>query len=40
MATAFLYLPVWRTQAAYAFPGVVVIYLLSLPTLLLFLAGW
>ncbi len=42
VATTFLYLPVWRTQAAYAFPGdlVVVIYLLSLPTLLLFLAGW
>lgn len=42
VSTAFLYLPVWRTAAAYAFPGdlIVVVYLLSLPTLVLFLAGW
>lgn len=41
-ATVPLYLPVWRTSAAYAFPGdlVVVLYLMSLPTLVLFLAGW
>ncbi|MGE5549403.1 MAG: complex I subunit 1 family protein [Bacteroidota bacterium] len=41
-ATAFFYVPVWQTRAAYAFPGdlIAVVYLLSLPTLVLFLAGW
>ncbi len=41
-ATAMFYVPVWRTGAAFAFSGdlIVVIYLLSLPTLVLFLAGW
>ena len=42
VATAFLYIPVWRTAAASFFEGdlIIVIYLLSLPTLVLFLAGW
>ncbi len=40
--TAFLYMPVWRTAAVFGFYGdlIVVLYLLSLPTLVLFLAGW
>jgi NADH-quinone oxidoreductase subunit H len=40
--TAFLYLPIWSTNAAYSFNGdlVVVFYLLTIPTLTFFLAGW
>jgi NADH-quinone oxidoreductase subunit H len=40
--TAFLYIPVWGTQAAFSFEGdlVVVFYLLTIPTLTFFLAGW
>ncbi len=40
--TAFLYLPVWSTKAAYSFEGdlIVVFYLLTIPTLTFFLAGW
>lgn len=45
VSTAALYLPVWHYGTApsfNSFPGdlIVVIYLLSLPTLILFLAGW
>jgi NADH-quinone oxidoreductase subunit H len=42
VVTAFIYIPLWSTQSLFPFTGdiVVVIYLLSLPTLLLFLAGW
>ena len=37
-----IYLPLWSTQALSDFPGdlIVVLYLLSLPTLALFLGGW
>ncbi|MCL6588412.1 MAG: NADH-quinone oxidoreductase subunit H [Firmicutes bacterium] len=40
--TAFLYIPIWETKAIFAFPGdlIVVFYLLTLPTLAFFLAGW
>jgi NADH-quinone oxidoreductase subunit H len=40
--TAFLYLPVWSTKAPFPFEGdlIVVFYLLTIPTLTLFLAGW
>ncbi len=40
--TAFLYIPLWRSQALYFFSGdlIVVFYLLTLPTMALFLAGW
>jgi NADH-quinone oxidoreductase subunit H len=40
--TAFLYIPLWGEQALYSFTGdvVVVIYLLTIPTLTLFLGGW
>jgi len=42
VVTAFIYIPLWSTKSPFPFTGdiVVVIYLLSLPTLLLFLAGW
>jgi NADH-quinone oxidoreductase subunit H len=41
-ATALLYIPLWSTQALCAFPGdvVVVLYLLTVPALSFFLAGW
>ena len=40
--TAFLYIPVWGTQRAVSFDGdlIVVLYLLTIPTLTFFLAGW
>lgn len=40
--TAFLYIPIWGAKAAYPFDGdlVVVFYLLTIPTLTFFLAGW
>ncbi len=40
--TAFIYIPVWGPSSPLPFTGdlVVVVYLLSVPTLLLFLAGW
>lgn len=40
--TAFLYVPVWGANALFSFPGdsVVVLYLLTIPTLCLFLGGW
>lgn len=40
--TAFLYVPVWGPRALLAFPGdaVVVLYLLTVPTLCLFLGAW
>ena len=42
VATAFICLPVWSAQSLRPFTGdiVVVIYLLSLPVLILFLMGW
>jgi NADH-quinone oxidoreductase subunit H len=40
--TAFLYIPLWSTQALFSFKGdlVVVMYLLTIPTLTYFLGGW
>ena len=40
--TAFLYIPLWSLDAPFAFDGdlVVVLYLLTVPTLTFFLAGW
>ena len=40
--TSFLYIPLWQSQAVYSFKGdlIVVFYLLTLPTMALFLAGW
>jgi NADH-quinone oxidoreductase subunit H len=40
--TAFLYIPMWRTQAVSSFSGdlIVVLYLLTIPTLTFFLGGW
>lgn len=42
VVTAFIYIPLWSAESPFPFTGdiVVVIYLLSLPTVLLFLAGW
>lgn len=39
---AFLYVPIWGTQALFSFSGdvIVVLYLLTIPTLTFFLAGW
>jgi NADH-quinone oxidoreductase subunit H len=40
--TAFIYIPVWGTKALFSFDGdvIVVLYLLTIPTLTFFLAGW
>jgi NADH-quinone oxidoreductase subunit H len=40
--TAFLYMPLWSNQALFSFKGdlVVVLYLLTVPTLTYFLGGW
>lgn len=40
--TAFFYIPLWGKQALYYFNGdiIVVLYLLTIPTLTLFLGGW
>jgi len=40
--TAFIYIPVWGTKALFSFSGdvIVVLYLLTIPTLTFFLAGW
>lgn len=40
--TAFIYIPVWGTKALFSFNGdvIVVLYLLTVPTLTFFLAGW
>jgi NADH-quinone oxidoreductase subunit H len=42
VATAMLYIPVWGQQAAFHFSGdlIVVLYLLTIPTVTFFLAGW
>ena len=42
VVTAFIYIPLWSVNSIYPFTGdiVVVIYLLTLPTLILFLMGW
>jgi len=40
--TASLYIPIWRRDALFSFEGdvIVVLYLLTIPTLTFFLAGW
>jgi NADH-quinone oxidoreductase subunit H len=40
--TAFLYIPIWSTQSLFSFEGdvIVVLYLLTIPTMTFFLAGW
>jgi NADH-quinone oxidoreductase subunit H len=40
--SAFFYIPLWSPRALFSFPGdaVVVMYLLTIPTLTFFLAGW
>ena len=40
--TTILYIPLWETTAVYSFEGdlIVVIYLLTIPTVCFFLAGW
>ncbi|MFH0921792.1 MAG: complex I subunit 1 family protein [Fibrobacterota bacterium] len=40
--TSFLYIPLWGTQALFSFEGdvIVVLYLLTIPTLTFFMAGW
>jgi NADH-quinone oxidoreductase subunit H len=42
VVTAFLYIPVWGLSGLYSFPGdvIVVLYLLTVPTVALFLGGW
>ncbi len=42
VVTAFFYIPCWKTSALFSFNGdlIVVIYLLTIPTLTFFLAGW
>jgi NADH-quinone oxidoreductase subunit H len=41
-ATAFLAIPIWRSEGLFSFQGdiVVVLYLLTIPTLTFFLGGW
>ena len=41
-STAFLYIPVWGVKSLFPFEGdlIVVLYLLTIPTLTFFLAGW
>lgn len=40
--TAFLYIPLWKTGSLYSFNGdvIVVLYLLTIPTLAFFIGGW
>ncbi len=40
--TAFLYIPLWDTRALFSFDGdvIVVLYLLTLPTMAIFIGGW
>ena len=40
--TAFFYIPLWQTSALYSFEGdlIVVLYLLTIPSLTYFLGGW
>lgn len=42
VCTAFLYIPVWGVKSLFPFNGdaIVVLYLLTIPTLTFFLAGW
>lgn len=40
--TAFLYIPLWSTEALFSFNGdiIVVLYLLTIPTMTFFIGGW
>lgn len=40
--TAFLYIPLWNTKAVFSFNGdvIVVLYLLTIPTMAIFIGGW
>jgi NADH-quinone oxidoreductase subunit H len=40
--TAFLYIPLWNGRALYSFNGdvIVVLYLLTIPTMAIFIGGW
>ena len=40
--TAFLYIPLWKTESLFSFNGdvLVVLYLLTIPTLAFFIGGW
>lgn len=40
--SAFLYIPIWKTESLYSFNGdvIVVLYLLTIPTLAFFIGGW
>lgn len=42
VVTSFMYIPLWGTKALYSFNGdlVVVLYLLTLPTIAFFIGGW
>lgn len=42
VVTAVLYIPLWSGQAMYSFEGdlIIVLYLLTIPTMTFFLAGW
>jgi len=42
VTTAFLYIPIWSTKSLFPFSGdiIVILYLLTIPTLTFFLAGW
>ncbi|MDD5482406.1 MAG: NADH-quinone oxidoreductase subunit H [Kiritimatiellae bacterium] len=42
VVTSFLYIPLWKSAALYSFSGdlIVVFYLLTIPSMALFLAGW
>jgi len=42
VTTAVLYIPIWGTQALFSFTGdiIVVLYLLTLPTVAFFIGGW
>ena len=42
IVTSFMYMPIWNTKALFSFNGdvIVVLYLLSIPTLTFFLAGY
>lgn len=40
--TAFLYIPIWKTESLFSFNGdiIMVLYLLTIPTLAFFIGGW
>lgn len=42
VVTAFIYIPIWGTQALFSFNGdiIVILYLLTIPTLTFFIGGW